>query len=514
MDAPPPKALPPLQRLAPRGTTSRDLKDDVAELLLRQYIRVESLAQGGVFSTCGKLLQICQALFGPASCGPDNPVWVHACRLFALGKVGTSSMPNSYRKFRAFCEQVDELSTETHSAFSNLVRHHIMAESGMVTAPAYIVAENLKRLLDLVGRRQPSGYYRRYRTPALGVSLEPLAWYGELVCESVLGILDTQWPEGAAVLFSESAIAAEFDAGVTPKSFPKMMIQGAIPMGNVGVVRYLLTLPNAAARAPEDVFLRADVLERQGLLTYAISRQLQGDQLAMAKLLLDDPNVPITPAALPAAQPIAISWMVEDDHAVVHTDMLRMALRHPRVTARDLNASQWPARADGLHSHRQRTPLATAAVERRVDAVRLLLADDRVRPNAPSGDPDGYTALHRAVRTQDYFLTVEERPAVQRERLELIGLMLADPRVDVDVRSEVESETVLMAAHASWDEERMELLLRDPRIRKTINYTNHLGYTVLDLARMWNGGRSEDPSYIEMLRLLRSYGAVESGAQH
>lgn len=501
MDAPPPKALPPLQRLAPRGTTSRDLKDDVAELLLREYIRVESLAEAGVFSTCGKLLQICQALFGPASCGPDNPVWVHACRLFALGKVGTSSMPNSYRKFRAFCEQVDELSTETHSAFSNLVRHHILAESGIATARAYVVAEDRKRLLDLVGMRQPSSLY--YRGPT---NQEPLAWYGELVCESVLGILDTQWPEGAAVVFGELVSAAR----VTPKSFPKMMIQGAIPMGNVGAVRYLLTLPNAAARAPEDVFLRADVLERQGLLTYAISRQLQGDQLAMAKLLLDDPNVPITPAALPAAHPIAISWMVEDDHSVVHTDMLRMALRHPRVTARDLNASQWPARADGLHSHRQRTPLATAATERRVDAVRLLLADDRVRPNAPSGDPDGYTALHRAVRTQDYLRTVEERPAAQRERLELIGLMLADPRVDVDVRSEVEGDTVLMAGHASWDEERMELLLRDPRIRKTINYTNHLGYTVLDLARMWNRGRSEDPSYIEMLRLLRSYGAVES----
>ncbi len=132
-------------------------------------------------------------------------------------------------------------------------------------------------------------------------------------------------------------------------------------------------------------------------------------------------------------------------------------------------------REPGIDVNKQTTipgsPLYIAAQQNHMAVIDLLLADPRVDPNLKSRN---YTAFTARCIYQGYQLN-----------LDILRTLLAHPRIDVGVIQEYDNSNVVhLACWSTCDEstEILQILLKSPRIIPLVNQRRRNGQTALQVA--------------------------------
>ena len=198
----------------------------------------------------------------------------------------------------------------------------------------------------------------------------------------------------------------------------------------------------------------------------------QNGHVEVVKTLLADERVNVNQAGRMGASPLLIASQKG------HVDVVKTLLADQRA---DVNQ----ARKDGT------TPLSIASKFGYVDLVRTLLNDQRVNVN--QADSKGFTPLYLVSMMASYWGDYEER-------LKVVKILLADPRVDPNKVTLNDHHAISMAT-ISGNLEAVQLLLRCPKV--ILGIEDKFGNSELDYAK------ENNPTVPDELR-LQILEAIES----
>lgn len=456
--------------------TPRDLKDDTLQIVMQYLLRDMASAE-----ICGKVYQICRLLRGPGVCEADTVLWEKLCRRFGMGipDRGTSSMPNSHAKFRGLCNQLMELNKYDRFYYF----HYLDPEA---------TRSWLKQDSSI-----PMGWSRELFNHYYNVPRRQGAWYTfthaaetgmALVVESLTGLgVSPNFPICAQVGYMASTFRGN------RRVFPHTMrpIGLAAAENQVETLQFLLSVPGIKLGGEASHAYHRDGQSCDGMIPPALwcaCEQSAKRTVDAVSTLLWDPRV--NPGERNGNGGLALVRAVQNGGQNA-LDILRLFLEHPWVSAETLNKQQ-------------------------------LCCEERPDLGSTFGEDARFNALH----------TVCVRWRKNDAAVEMLRAMLADPRIDVSLKTEAENDALTLLVTTAWTAyldksqtgdrqvflsrplepqfyEMLALLLDDERVLKIIRKKEAAGVETAMRTAIWlQKSAAKNPAYdgsdidriVEMLR--------------